>query len=261
LTESAEVEFFPLNAEEVLEDNTSSSDEGDTPEEALIVPEKEVPIAITNVDAQTTSENKEVEKLTLSGDLTLSDELLTYKNINMKQNLEFRAKKKAQKEEKKRCQEEAAQQTRITLKLNNGQSKNLANPGEARIRLKRKVSYRAMQFIKAIYGQGVKINTFSNEEARKIFAELGCGVANKKGKNTTILSFKPTILSFILENGQEIEMEYQAQTTEDTECREQKTQYHNPHGHGDNNLSQALQPHLKRYFRAISITLDTVEGE
>jgi len=95
-----------------------------------------------------------------------------------------------------------------------------------------------MELVKTIFGQGkTKINTFSNPTAKKAFVDLGCTVEDKKGENSTLVSF-------VLEKGRVI-----------------KLKYHNPHGHGDDHLYEDLKPHLKRFLSAINMTPENLKIE
>jgi TPR repeat protein len=113
------------------------------------------------------------------------------------------------------------------------------------------VSSNTMEFVKAIFGQGIKINTFSNVEAKKAFAELGCRVEHKKGENSTILTFA-------LENDREMELCYEEEETS-TEPSEQKAKYHNPHGPKGEMMYNALKPHLKRFLESIGRTPERLQ--
>jgi len=128
----------------------------------------------------------------------------------------------------------------------------LTEPGEKK---KLVVSNKTMEFVIALFGQGIKINTFSNDEAKKAFGELGCTIARKKGENSTILTYN-------LGSDREMELHYEEQEEDEIAPQtttEQKTKYHNPHGHGDNKMYNALKPHLKRFLESIGITPERLE--
>jgi hypothetical protein len=92
--------------------------------------------------------------------------------------------------------------------------------------------------VKTIFGQGdKKINTFSNLSAQQAFVNLGCIVKNKKKENSTQVSFNL--------GGERL----------------MKLKYHNPHGHGDENLYDALKPYLKRFLQSIKKTPETLQGK
>ena len=103
----------------------------------------------------------------------------------------------------------------------------------------------------AIFGQG-KINTFSNDDAKRAFADLGCKVENKKGENSTKLSYD-------LGGDRRMGLNYQEIDDHEGLEKEQKAKYHNPHGHGDSNLYNALKPHLKRFLLSINKTPETLQ--
>ncbi|MBA3813527.1 MAG: sel1 repeat family protein [Alphaproteobacteria bacterium] len=171
------------------------------------------------------------------------------------------AKSRIEKQSIRRAKREAALRTRHTLTVKKKDyietCKNplikMPLPGHKN---KAVVQHETLEFVKAIFGQG-KINTYSNKDAQKAFADLGCKVENKKGENSTSLSFSTTSLSFDLEGNRNMALDYQA--IEGHEEKEEKSKYHNPHAHGDNNLYNALKPHLKRFLNSINKTPETLQ--
>lgn len=171
------------------------------------------------------------------------------------------AKSRSEKQRIKQVKNEAASCTQHTLTVKRkdyietcqNPSVKMAICGQNK---KATVQHETLEFVKAIFGQG-KINIFSNAAAKKAFVDLGCRVENKKGENSTSLSFSTTSLSFDLEGNRNMALDYQAIETH--EDKEQKSKYHNPHGHGDNNLYNALKPHLKRFLNSINKTPETLQ--
>lgn len=163
------------------------------------------------------------------------EELEQYKQENKKIHAELRAKKQLQKE--------AAARTRHTLRVNKKDYDatctnfvmKLDSPKEQK---KSTVKYETLEFVKTIYGQGIKkINFFRGIEAQKAFADLGCIVKNKSGENSTSLIFNLG------------------------EGRVMKFKYHNPHGYGDDNLYNDLKPHMLRFLIFINKTPETLQAE
>lgn len=99
---------------------------------------------------------------------------------------------------------------------------------------------------------GVRSGFEKDLSAKKAFADLGCKVENKKGENSTSLYF---------DLGKERRMKLDYQEMNNQADKEEKTKYHNPHGHGDNNLYNALKPHLKRFLLSINKTPETLQVE
>ncbi|MBA3813808.1 MAG: sel1 repeat family protein [Alphaproteobacteria bacterium] len=93
------------------------------------------------------------------------------------------------------------------------------------------VKNETLELVNSIFGvKGAqKIRAFTNTQAQQAFGDIGCMVMNKEGENSTLLSFN---------------------LGEDT----MKLKYHNPHGHGDDKLYNALRPHFKRYLSSIDKT-------
>jgi TPR repeat protein len=93
-----------------------------------------------------------------------------------------------------------------------------------------------LDLVQTIFGQGTrKINTFSNTEAQQAFADLGCTVNENQTENSTFLSYDLG------------------------EGRIMKFKYHNPHGHGDQNLYKALKRHMKKFLVSINKTPETLQ--
>lgn len=160
----------------------------------------------------------------------LAQELNHCAQVNTKEIMELREKKQAQKE--------AATRTQHTLTAR----RQDINPDSFTIEIlppsreKSEVDYKTLSFVKTLFGQGdVKINTFSNTAAKQAFADLGCSVVSKEGENSTQVSF-------ITENNRVITLKY-----------------HNPHGHGDDNLYDALKRYLKRFLISINKTPETLQ--
>lgn len=141
---------------------------------------------------------------------------------------------------KKRAQKEAAARTCHTLEIKQKDydqaTKYFKVDMISPLEKKADISYDTMAFVKTIFGQGdKKINTFDNKAAQQAFADLGCMVKNKKKENSTQISFALP--------GERI----------------MKLKYHNPHGHGDENLYDDLKPHLKRFLQSIKKTPETLQ--
>ena len=205
---------------------------------------------IPDIEIKKTELLSQAEKVT--EEQLLAQELQQCEQKNAKHYAESRVKKQLIKQ--KQAKKDAAARTRHTLIVKKEDYDVTNNNIGAKIeiceeRKKSKVSHETMNFVKAIFGQGTKICTFSNTDAQKAFAELGCKVGNKKGENSTTLSF---------DLGQERRMELAYQEPNNQDMKEQKVKYHNPHGHGDDNLYNALKPHLKRFLTFIHKTPETL---
>ena len=130
----------------------------------------------------------------------------------------------------KEAQRVALTQTRQTLTVTREDYDQTCKGFEIKMRQsneleKSDVKYETLEFVKTIFGQGVqKINAFTNTSAQQAFADLGCEVKPKPGKNSTALSFNLG------------------------ESRVMKFKWDNPHGHGDDNLYNELKPYMRRFL-------------
>jgi hypothetical protein len=157
-------------------------------------------------------------------------ELDQYDQLNAIEHMELKEKKQAQKEAAARTQHT------LTVKGRDIDPEFLTIEMPALSPQKSDVDYETLSLVKTIFGQGdVKISTFSNTAAKQAFADLGCSVGNKEGENSTQVTF----------------------TTENNRVITLK--YHNPHGHGDNTLYDALRHYLKRFLVSIKKTPETLQ--
>lgn len=169
----------------------------------------------------------------------LQEELETYRQVEAERQAQQRdaelQKKIVQAEQraKKQLEQETARQTRTTLKVNKKDYDVTGDKYITKIRSQSSqqqsvVKYETLELVKTIFGQGKqKMNAFDNMAAQQAFSDLGCGVKNKEGENSTSLSFE-------LEEG-----------------RLMKFKYHNPH---PDNLYDALKPYMKRFLMSINKT-------
>ncbi|MGV8949273.1 MAG: SEL1-like repeat protein [Candidatus Paracaedibacter sp.] len=146
---------------------------------------------------------------------------------------------------RKEAEEAAALKTSHTVTANKKDYDNIGKSFESNKEInshcKKEIStiksLETLALVKTIFGQGTrKINTFSNKEAQQAFADLGCAI------NESSMAENSTSLSYELEEGRVI-----------------KFKYHNPHGHGDQNLYKALKPYMKRFLVSIKKTPETLQ--
>lgn len=199
----------------------------------------------------------------ITPDLSDDEEKLDqYDQENAQRIFEFRVKKRTQKQ----AQKEAAAKTRHTLTVKEKEYRQTPEASGLKIdflseKVKSKVESKTLEFVKAIFGQG-KINTFSNKAAKAAFKDLGCDIGKGNGENSTLVSFP-----LDLKKNREMKFQYeklkerhlQEVNLNVLQKQEEKTKYHNPHGHGDNNLYNALKPHLKRFLLSINKTPETLQ--
>lgn len=260
LSDTIEIAFPSLEEEIKISDDES--------EESKSLEEK--PILIP-VDSQKNPSKETVERITPSVPSKVAQKVLPQPEEDTKNNPEIQASQELKNELMEYQQEIAKQnsdfrQKKIlqTLKVTKADyCKEISLKMNKPLLIKEQkiiVSQKTLDFVNSIYGVGkIKINNFKSIEAQQAFAELGCQVENKKGHNTTLLSFK-------LKDDREMNLSYEEtekeekpdQEKSDQPSIERKGAFHNPHGK-DNLMYDALKPYLKRFLESIGRTLDKLD--
>lgn len=178
-----------------------------------------------------------IEKLT-EEELKLQEEISQFNQQNEQAWTSNQQQKKLQKEAKR----EAAARTVCTLIIKKKDYDEVLKREELQMerqldREKMEVKELTMRLVESIFGiKGAqKINSFTDQDAAQAFVNLGCVVNSAHGENSTLLSFD-------LEGDRMIKMKY-----------------HNPHGHGDHKLYNAMKPHFKKFLTLINKTPGMLE--